>query len=130
MKRLQAELCACRIFQSPAKTMCEWASLNSTATKGSSVTSPFPSNACSSWPYQIGNRKGALLELKWPQVDFKNGVIRFVRMQNRKPVPLAAPIYGDMADWLHRQKAFRDEHFLGANLSLSGIRSTVKSIPP
>jgi integrase len=32
-------------------------------------------------------------------------------MQNRKPVPLAAPIYGDMAEWLERQKAFRDEHF-------------------
>ncbi len=61
--------------------------------------------------YHIGNRKGALLELKWPQVDFKNGVIRFVRMQNRKPVPLAAPIYGDMEDWLRRQRTFRDEHF-------------------
>jgi len=61
--------------------------------------------------YHIGNRKGALLELKWPQVDFKNGVIRFIRIQNRKPVPLAAPIYGDMDDWLRRQRAFRDEHF-------------------
>lgn len=61
--------------------------------------------------YHIGNRKGALLELKWQQVDFNNAVIRFVRMQNRKPVPVAAPIYGDMEDWLRRQKAFRDEHF-------------------
>ena len=59
--------------------------------------------------YHIGNRKGALLELKWPQVDFSNGVIRFVRLQNRKPVPMAAPIYGDMKDWLLRQKEFRDQ---------------------
>lgn len=61
--------------------------------------------------YHIGNRKGALLELKWQQVDFKNGVIRFLRLQNRKPVPLAAPIYGDMGDWLRRQKQYRDENF-------------------
>jgi integrase len=32
-------------------------------------------------------------------------------MQNRKPVPLAAPIYGDMAEWLQRQKEFRDQNF-------------------
>jgi integrase len=61
--------------------------------------------------YHIGNRKGALLGLEWPQVDFKNAVIRFTRLQNRKPVPVAAPIYGDMEEWLRRQKAFRDEHF-------------------
>ncbi len=61
--------------------------------------------------YHVGNRKGALLQLKWPQVDFANGVIRFIRMQNRKPVPIAAPIYGDMEDWLRCQKAFRDAHF-------------------
>jgi integrase len=61
--------------------------------------------------FHVGNRKGALLELKWPQVDFNNGVLRFVRMQNRKPVPLAAPIYGDMEGWLRRQKSFRDNQF-------------------
>jgi integrase len=61
--------------------------------------------------YHVGNRKGALLELKWPQIDFKNGVVRFIQRQNRKPVPLAAPIYGDMANWLRHQKAYRDEHF-------------------
>ena len=61
--------------------------------------------------YHIGNRKGALLDLKWPQVDFANGVVRFVRLQNRKPVPRAAPIYGDMGEWLLRQKDFRDQYF-------------------
>ena len=44
-------------------------------------------------------------------MDFRNRVIRFIRIQNRKPVPVAAPIYGDMEDWLRRQKEFRDEHF-------------------
>ena len=61
--------------------------------------------------YHIGNRRGVLLELKWTQVDFENGLIRFTRMQNRKPVPVAAPIYGDMRTWLTRQKAFRDKHY-------------------
>jgi integrase len=61
--------------------------------------------------YHIGNRKGVLLELKWTQVDFENDFIRFTRLQNRKPVPVAAPIYGDMREWLTRQKAFRDRHF-------------------
>lgn len=61
--------------------------------------------------YHIGNRKGVVLSLKWPQVDFDNRVIRFIRLQNRKPVPVAAPIYGDMEYWLRRQKAYRDQHF-------------------
>ncbi len=61
--------------------------------------------------YHIGNRKGALIRLKWTQVDFENGVIRFEKMQNRKPVPIAAPIYGDMEGWLRQQKQVRDEKF-------------------
>lgn len=61
--------------------------------------------------YHIGNRKSAVFGLKWPQIDFENRVIRFIRMQNRKPVPIAAPIYGDMEYWLCRQKEYRDEHF-------------------
>jgi len=50
--------------------------------------------------YHIGNRKGVLLDLKWPKVELRESVIRFMRMQNRKPVPVAAPIYGDMEHWL------------------------------
>jgi integrase len=61
--------------------------------------------------HHIGNRKGALLDMEWSQVDFKNGVIRFIRLQNRKPVPVAAPIYGDMEECLRRQKGFRDRNF-------------------
>jgi integrase len=57
------------------------------------------------------NRKGVLLQLRWTQVDFEEGVIWFTKKRNRKPVPVAAPIYGDMREWLVRQKAFRDEHF-------------------
>ena len=51
------------------------------------------------------------MNLVWSQIDLENKVIRFLKMQNRKPVPVAVPIYGDMGDWLKRQKAFRDEHF-------------------
>jgi len=61
--------------------------------------------------YHIGNRKGTLLNLRWNQIDFEEGLIRFVRKEHGKPVPIFAPIYGDMHDWLGRQKAFRDRKY-------------------
>lgn len=61
--------------------------------------------------YHIGNRKGTLLNLKWSQIDFEEGLIRFIRKENGKPVPVFAPIYGDMHDWLRHQKAFRDRKY-------------------
>ena len=61
--------------------------------------------------YHIGNRRGTLLSLKWREVDFEEGLIRFFRKENGKPVPIFAPIYGDMRDWLERQKAFRDRKY-------------------
>jgi len=66
--------------------------------------------------YHIGNRKGTLLNLKWSQIDFEEGLIRFVRKENGKPVPVYAPIYGDMHDWLRRQKAFRDRKYPNCEL--------------
>jgi hypothetical protein len=42
-------------------------------------------------------------------VDFTNRVIRFIRLQHRKPVPLAVPIHGDMDELLRRQKEYRDK---------------------
>ncbi len=61
--------------------------------------------------YHIGNRRGALLGLKWNQVDFEEGLIRFHRKENGKPVPVFAPLYGDMHEWLRRQKSFRDRKY-------------------
>lgn len=61
--------------------------------------------------YHIGNRRGTLLNLKWSQIDFEEGLIRFIRKEHGKPVPIFAPIYGDMHAWLKRQKAIRDRKY-------------------
>lgn len=56
--------------------------------------------------YHVGMRKTALLNLKWKQVDFEGGLIRteLPRSRNRKPLPVAVPIYGDMWEYLEKQE--------------------------
>ncbi len=63
--------------------------------------------------YHIGNRLGALLDLKWHQIDFDLGVI-FLDSRHGNKTAGTAPIYGDMRKWLTQQKQIRDE--------LSGVR--------
>jgi integrase len=54
--------------------------------------------------YHVGLRKGALLRIKWSQVDLKASCIWMEGKRiNRKPEPVAVPIYGDMGAFLHTQ---------------------------
>lgn len=54
--------------------------------------------------YHVGLRKGALLRIKWTQVDREAHTIWMEgRRRNRKPEPIAVPIYGDMAKFIEMQ---------------------------
>lgn len=54
--------------------------------------------------YHVGLRKGALLRIRWSQVDLKANTIWMEgRKSNRKPEPTAVPIYGDMAKFIEMQ---------------------------
>jgi len=54
--------------------------------------------------YHVGLRKGALLRIKWTQVDVAASCIWMEgRKVNRKPEPVAVPIYGDMTKFLALQ---------------------------
>lgn len=54
--------------------------------------------------YHVGLRRGALLRIKWAQVDLKASCIWMEgKKVNRKPEPVAVPIYGDMAKLLELQ---------------------------
>ena len=54
--------------------------------------------------YHVGLRKGALLRIKWEQVDLKASCIWMEgKKANRKPEPVAVPIYGDMARFIEAQ---------------------------
>lgn len=54
--------------------------------------------------YHVGLRKGALLRIKWSQVDVAASCIRMEgKRANRKPEPVAVPIYGDMRTYLEMQ---------------------------
>lgn len=63
--------------------------------------------------YHVGLRRGALLRIKWAQVDLAANTIWMEgRRQNRKPEPIAVPIYGDMATFIALQP--RTSEFLFA----------------
>ena len=54
--------------------------------------------------YHVGLRKGALLRIKWDQVDVASSCIWMQgKKVNRKPEPVAVPIYGDMPIYLEMQ---------------------------
>ena len=59
--------------------------------------------------YHVGTRKGSLLNMKWSDVELADKFIRVDMTKNGEAVNL--PIYGDMEDWLGRQKKHRDENF-------------------
>lgn len=63
--------------------------------------------------YHVGLRKGALLRIRWSQVDVPANTIWMEgRRANRKPEPIAVPIYGDMQKFLEMQP--RTSEFLFA----------------
>lgn len=54
--------------------------------------------------YHVGLRKGALLRIKWSQVDLQAHTIWMEgRRSNRKPEPVAVPIYGDVRKFIEMQ---------------------------
>ncbi len=54
--------------------------------------------------YHVGLRRGALLRIKWSQVDLNASCIWMDGVRaNRKPEPVAVPIYGDMSKFLTTQ---------------------------
>jgi len=59
--------------------------------------------------YHVGLRKGALLRIKWEQVDLKASCIWMEgKKANRKPEPVAVPIYGDMTQFITTQPRHSD----------------------
>src|SRR6202008_4812639 len=62
--------------------------------------------------YHVGLRRGALLRIKWSQVDLDASCIWMDgKRVNRKPEPVAVPIYGDMAKFLAIQPKQSDYLF-------------------
>ena len=67
--------------------------------------------------YHVGLRKGALLRIKWEQVDLASSCIWMQgKLANRKPEPVAVPIYGDMRLYIEMQP--RTSEFLFARGSV------------
>ena len=54
--------------------------------------------------YDVDPRKGELLKIEWPQVDFETGVIRLTAGQIKREKPRSLPIYGDMERWFRFQQ--------------------------
>ena len=56
--------------------------------------------------YHCGNRLGELRKLQWSQVDMEAGEIRIEKRQAKGKKPRTLPIYGEMKEWLERQREF------------------------
>jgi integrase len=75
--------------------------------------------------YHVGLRKGALLRIKWSQVDFEaNTIWMDGRQRNRKPEPVAVPIYGDMAHFLRSQPRTSDYLFARGDKPIKNFRES------
>lgn len=77
--------------------------------------------------YHVGMRRGALLQIKWKQVDLPAGIV-WIESQgpNRKPVPVAVPIYGDMREFLERQPRQSEYLFARGALRIKDFRRSWK----
>jgi len=73
--------------------------------------------------YHVGLRKGALLRIKWSQIDLRANTIWMEgRQKNRKPEPIAVPIYGDMAKFLEMQPKTSEHLFVRGSTPIRDFR--------
>ena len=75
--------------------------------------------------YHVGLRKGALLRIKWSHVDVKaNTIWMEARKINRKPEPLAVPLYGDMGKFIEMQPATSEHLFARGSNPIKNFRAS------
>jgi integrase len=75
--------------------------------------------------YHVGLRKGALLRIKWSQVDLAANTIWIEgKKANRKPEPIAVPIYGDMAKFLKTQPRAGESPFARGSTPIKDFRAS------
>ncbi len=73
--------------------------------------------------YHVGLRKGALLRTKWDQVDLAASCIWMQgKKANRKPEPVAVPIYGDMRMYLEMQPHASEYLFTRGSVPIKDFR--------
>jgi integrase len=73
--------------------------------------------------YHVGLRKGALLRIKWEQVDLACSCIWMQgKKANRKPEPVAVPIYGDMRLYLEMQPRTSEYLFARGSVPIKDFR--------
>jgi integrase len=73
--------------------------------------------------YHVGLRKGALLRIKWEQVDLPSSCIWMEgKKANRKPEPVAVPIYGDMRLYLEMQPRTSEYLFARGSVPIKDFR--------
>jgi integrase len=61
--------------------------------------------------YHVSTRKGELLKIKWPMVDFQEGIIELEPRSTKNREGRYLPIYGDMGETLRKQKELRDRDY-------------------
>ena len=75
--------------------------------------------------YHVGLRKGALLRIKWDQVDLAASCIWMEgKKTNRKPEPVAVPIYGDMRIYLEVQPRSSEYLFARGSKRIKDFRAS------
>lgn len=73
--------------------------------------------------YHAGLRKGAFLRIKWEQVDLASSCIWMEgKKANRKPEPVAVPIYGDMGLYIQVQPHTSEYLFARGSVPIKDFR--------
>jgi integrase len=61
--------------------------------------------------YHVGCRRGELVRMQWPQIDFNQGLITLMPGTTKNKKGRKLPIYGEMLPWLSMAKESRDTRF-------------------